>query len=623
MNIRTLLYSAAVVSFVICAVSCRTETSDASPQAAEPLSVTTFTADASYSSEGADQVTLRWDTVTGASGYSLQRYSKDEGIKIIKTAAKEDTSYTDTDVKEKTAYVYYIVPLNTDGTESTAYTTADVYVDQGALSTTNWLFLFYADGDNNLVSGIWRNVQQCCTGLAKSEGIGTDSVKVVVLWDGSAKSGETENMIPSESYLLELNGKDLSSVYGSSSLSYTDYSSTASWLTDSTGLQEVNMASPETVTEFLRWAQGRYAADHTVLLMSDHGGGPATDITSRALCTDNTNTASKLVIYTTDFADMLGNAGYSKTKKLDMVIFDACLEGTIDNIYPLADYAEYCLASPHSIPGDGLQYDVLVESMGETDDPVRVGCEQIADYKKRYGSSSSTDAVWQEAVSEYGKYTIGGVQVTKDNIQFTNLYSNTLTLADLAKIDAAASAVNDLAKTINSSENVRKDILERYLKSVSPLGNTLMYTATFLLTFDAGWFAYKVDGYAKEKGDTELQTKAEALETALGNTIVCAWRAGYKPDASGNNTVDYSYYNSKAYGTTAEFKYQSLSSDTLGNWFGLAIGGGKRNYNYWYGINTTGTTKEDTSNTYIPSYAYLDFSQKYGEWNTMLSHLGD
>ena len=622
MKIRTLLYSAAVVSFVICTASCRTETSDVSSQAA-PLSVTTFTADASYSSEGADQVTLRWNAVTGASGYTLYRYSKNEGIKIIKTAAKEDTSYTDTKVTQKTEYVYYIVPLNTDGTESTAYTTADVYVDQGALSTTKWLFLFYADGDNNLSPAVWRNVQQCCTGLAKI--YNEKSVEVVVLWDGSAKSGETENMIPSGSYLLELNGKDLSSVYGSSSLSYTDYSSTASWLTDSSGLQEVNMASPETVTEFLRWAQGRYDADHTVLLMSDHGGGPATDITSRALCTDNTNTASKWVIYTTDFAEMLGNAGYGgeNKKKLDMIIFDACLEGTIDNIYPLADYAEYCLASPHSIPGDGLQYDVLVESMGETDDPVRVGCEQIADYKKRYGSSSSTDAVWQYAVSECGSYTIGGVQVTKDNIQFTNLYSNTLTLADLAKIDAAASAVNNLAAVINKNENERREILDGYLKSVSPLGNTLMYNASWLLTFDAGWFAYKVDGYAKEKGDTELQTKAEALETALGNTIVCAWRAGYKPDASGKNTVDYSYYNSKAYGTTAEFSYQSLSSDTLGNWFGLAIGGGKRNSNYWYGINTTGTTQTDTSNTYVPGYTYLDFSQKYGEWNTMLSHLGD
>src|SRR5574344_1653759 len=118
MKIRTLLYSAAVVSFVICTASCRTETSDDSSQAA-PLSVTTFTADASYSSEGADQVTLRWNAVTGASGYTLYRYSKNEGTKIIKTAAKEDTSYTDTEVTQKTEYGYRIVPPNADGTEST------------------------------------------------------------------------------------------------------------------------------------------------------------------------------------------------------------------------------------------------------------------------------------------------------------------------------------------------------------------------------------------------------------------------------------------------------------------------------------------------------------------------
>lgn len=603
---------------VLALASCQ-QSSGSGSEAAAP-SITSFTADASFSSDGKQQVTLRWDVTDTAAKYAL--YKEDVTNTLTELTVDLSKKYCyDSDVtpNDEKTYTYMLMLIDADDTVCCSKQVS-VWVPTDTEQSPDWLFLFYADGDNNLCPNIWRNVQQCCTGLQNKTG--SKSVKVAVLWDGSAKGSEMYKMIPPSSYLLELGAEDLSGVYYSNTLKYTDYSYTASWLTDSDGNQEVDMADWATATRFLQWAQGRYNAKHTVFLMSDHGSGPWTDLTSsRSVCADNTSDAAHDMIQTTQFSEMFKNAGYNK---LDMIVLDACLESSLENAYAVKDYADYFLASPESIPGYGMEYEVFVDSMSSADSALSVGCEQIANYHTRY---TWIGEKWQDTLKNYsGKWKKSrSDELTADTIQYTDLDTRacTLTLMKLNGIDAVCSAVNDLAAEINKDPELRKTILEGYLKSTSPIGNTLMHDANFL-TYDTGWFAYKVRSYADTNKLTVISDKAKAVEDALEKAILCAWRGGYKPGATvDDNATDYSYYSSPSYGTVTAFSKQCLSADTIGSWFGISIAGGYCDSNYSYGMNISSTDAADKSNTYIPRYANMDMSQAYPAWNEMISHLGD
>lgn len=156
-------------------------------------------------------------------------------------------------------------------------------------ASSDWLILYYADGDNNLGRSILFKEQEICNGLKDIEDKTLyENVNVVTLFDGSSKSGEAVFGLGG-SYLLQLNaGKCIDTAIDpstSTELQFSDYSDTASWMTDSSGNQEVDMSSKDTLINFLEWAQGRYTATHTMLIISDHGAGPyAWEDSSRAVC---------------------------------------------------------------------------------------------------------------------------------------------------------------------------------------------------------------------------------------------------------------------------------------------------------------------------------------------------
>ena len=618
--------AAAAVLLAALSISCQQSSSSSVP-GTPSLTADEYYTDATSSAKGA--VRIRWNAVSGAASYTIYRATVTDGrigtYTLLTSVSAPSVSFDDTTVTEDTSYSYKITASDSSGTEGAGSNAAQVSVEKGCVEKTDWLLLFYADGDNNLSPVIWRNVQQACNGLADMSSATKKKIKAAVLWDGTARAGEATQQVPSGTYLFDLKAEK--TTLGSAVLPATDYSSTASWLRGTDRNQEVNMADPATLTKFLLWAQGRYSAERTVLVMSDHGAGSHTNRTSasdRTLCFDNTAPGYYDAIQTTDFPSLLTAAGYgpeNSGKKLDLVIFDACLEGTLENAYELKDYASYFLASPNLVPGNGLDYDDIISSMGDDTDVAKLGKNAVSSYALNYSSLVEDNTyAWTCTLERTEGKTIGGTAVTAANVFYTDGsgFGATLTLMDMSGIDAAASAVNGLAAEINKKPAERKKILDGYLKSTSPLGNTFMYCGTYTLSFDTGFFAYWMDQYGKNNSWPELSAAAENAETALSAVIKASWRDGY----SSAGTSYWTYYNNGEKDDGTSFQHH-IEKYTLGNWFGIAMCGGNNDTHYWYGIPGNGVTAADTSNTYESWYQYLDCSIAYPEWNTMLSHLGD
>ena len=106
------------------------------------------------------------------------------------------------------------------------------------------------------------------------------------------------------------------------------------------------MTSPDTLTSFITFCTQNYPANRQILIFWDHGGGSVSGygydeknprIQSMTLAGINT---------------ALKNAG----TKFDIIGFDTCLMGTLENALMLNSYADYLIASEETEPGVGWYY---------------------------------------------------------------------------------------------------------------------------------------------------------------------------------------------------------------------------------------------------------------------------
>lgn len=129
----------------------------------------------------------------------------------------------------------------------------------------------------------------------------------------------------------------------------------------------------ETLAEFLAFCRDNYPADHTMLVLWNHGGGPFgygnDSIFSGEFSLADIREALSSV-YEPNLAD----------PAFDIIGFDACLMSCLDVTHALDGFASYYALSEESIPGDGWDYTPWLQAM--TDDatmsPAAV-CQAIAD----------------------------------------------------------------------------------------------------------------------------------------------------------------------------------------------------------------------------------------------------
>ena len=112
-----------------------------------------------------------------------------------------------------------------------------------------------------------------------------------------------------------------------------------------------NMASPDTLSDFLSYCYENYKSDKYVLILWNHGSGPAYGF--------GYDEKTKDIMSLAEMGKALKNSPFGLENKLEIIGFDACLMGSVEVAYTLKDYASYMIASQEIVPAWGWDYSFL------------------------------------------------------------------------------------------------------------------------------------------------------------------------------------------------------------------------------------------------------------------------
>ena len=113
-----------------------------------------------------------------------------------------------------------------------------------------------------------------------------------------------------------------------------------------------SMGDPATLASFVNFADAYYPAEHTALVMWDHGGGPVLGFGEDELAADDGLSLPEM-------ATAMEQTRYHGGTKIDVVGFDACLMGSVEIADVWAPYAKWMVASEESEASGGWDWHYL------------------------------------------------------------------------------------------------------------------------------------------------------------------------------------------------------------------------------------------------------------------------
>jgi hypothetical protein len=150
------------------------------------------------------------------------------------------------------------------------------------------------------------------------------------------------------------------------------------WQDGRGGGREVSMDDPATLRDFINWGVGHFPAQNYALFIGDHG------LSWQGCCLDETSDEDYMFL--TEVRQALENPG----QDMDMIIFDACLMGTIDVAYELRNAgAEIMVATEQ--PGNAWPYwDVIGAYMEHPEWTAAQFGTALTDYYFEYNKGDPT-----------------------------------------------------------------------------------------------------------------------------------------------------------------------------------------------------------------------------------------
>lgn len=381
------------------------------------------------------------------------------------------------------------------------------------------LVMMYLDGDNSLSDTSWKNLYDTEIGLMNLSP--NASINVIALVDGMSKY-ESRYYTKGKTYLYKVGALtseeiDSDTLVGKSSV---NYSKVVSWVYNGSGFasQEVNMASGQTLYNFLNWAKSNFSADKTILVFHNHGGGPYKELTSslesqqaeRSICEDLTNSPGKY-LSTKDIS-----LAIQKTfEKVDLIVEDVCLECSIEEVYALQDATHYFIASPNSTLTNTYNYDKII--------PYISTGASIADIGKKFVDYN---------MEKCRDKTLRSSETKPDNPTCMEL---SLTLVDCSKKSELAeikSLTSKLAEELLADSGNKKLYTTYCIGKLQYSKNTFYgfsYSASYVYTQDLGVMAYMLANDTNGIGISEkAKTAAAGLYNKLHDSglIVYGWAGG-------------------------------------------------------------------------------------------------
>ena len=256
-----------------------------------------------------------------------------------------------------TEQVSYIVPAS-------GWYYIDVYAYLGSgdyslliRSTAEWTFLVYMDSDNNLEeAGIDDFLEMSSIGSTPEMNIVVQMDRVPGYdtsyddWIGANRYRVGTGMVP-----------NMASAMGT--------------------LGEVNMGSPDTLSDFVDWGISNFPAHKFILVLWDHGGG------WQGVCWDETSEYDNLNL--TDLSSAMSSVVTSNPGfEFDIIGFDACEMAGIEAYSELCPYTSYFVGSQTDEPFQGWNYELSLYHLSQSPamSASQLAMNLVDDYVLSYGT---------------------------------------------------------------------------------------------------------------------------------------------------------------------------------------------------------------------------------------------
>lgn len=249
-------------------------------------------------------------------------------------------------------------------------------------------------------------------------------------------------------------------------------------LSQGVSIGDVNMAKPESLRDFIKWAVLNYPAENYLLDISDHGNGWKE---SRKGAVEDDSTSPYSWLSLADLSTAVSDSG----TRLNVICYDACLMAQYEVAYQFLGLCDYMVVSEELVPGAGYPYDTI-----------------LAELVANPGMTSRQ--LSELTVDKY--YEFYNKPENKDN--------GTLSAVDMSKVGGLDQKIKDLAASlIQNPENsiilAAQDSTQYY--SYTPY-DYLMYRYYDIKNF--------CDYLADNLANPDSKAKAQAVSTYMASSSI-------------------------------------------------------------------------------------------------------
>jgi len=400
------------------------------------------------------------------------------------------------------AVVPNLNPTNTPRPRPTAFSSTSGEGD-------TWTIMLYQDADDKVLE------QDIYIDLNEAEKAGsTDHVTIVAQMDRFRGGYSDDGDWTSAKRFLVTQDNDLNRI-------------TSQQLAD---LGEVNMASGETLVDFVTWAAQTYPADKYALILSDHGmGWPGgwSDPTSTEGGDRSIPLSSAIgdQLYLMELDEALTKIlGQTSIGQFELIGMDACLMSHLEVYSALRPHARFAVASQETEPSLGWAYSSFLSELAANPnmdggtlgqiivDSYIVDDQRIVDDQAR--------AEFLRPSSPFG----GSFSAA----QVTNQLSRDITIAtvDMQTLPALIDSVNEFAYNLQNIDQSAVAQARSYAQSFTSIfGNQVPPSY-----IDLGHFVQLV---ARASGDNQVSQLSQQVLGALNQTVIAEKHGSNKSGATG------------------------------------------------------------------------------------------
>lgn len=221
--------------------------------------------------------------------------------------------------------------------------------------------------------------------------------------------------------------------------------------------EKSNMGDAENLSTFLKYGYENYPAANYDLMLWDHGAGSLGSI-------EDEFTRDQLSL--SEFIEAFNNSPFNGKNKLQNIVFETCLNGTLEMATVLSPYANYLVASEEVTLGDNVESElVFLNKLGEIKDSYNFGVSYVNGYFEKLDRMNYIF----DNTSEYGVINLNAIPEL--NNKLASLYEEINLSQNYSQV--ARARANSYQFAVNTSDTYAYDTVDLYefvkgLETVSP-----------------------------------------------------------------------------------------------------------------------------------------------------------